>query len=127
MGAGTVTMPLRPDILPGQVFGFALYKGPRTWDFYIDSVAHKFVWGRFTGTTLGLSRGLPSDVYAQSAADGLLQAIHTGKAMRQDGDYAIGMPAVAGKSSGLVAFGSPDAVQSLFGQIWQTYQTPQQK
>jgi hypothetical protein len=86
MGTASITMPLRPDIIVGNIFSYAPFKDDVTWDFYIDSVSHSFPFGGQPYTTLGLSRGLPATVYNTPE---MLTAVLTGKATRFDGTLAI--------------------------------------
>jgi hypothetical protein len=90
MARGNVTMELRPDIRMGCRFRYAPFKNGQTWDFYIESVSHAYTFGGKSYTTLGLTRGLPTTIYSQTASGGMLQAIHTGNAARTSGGYASG-------------------------------------
>lgn len=127
MGIGSVVIPLAPGIRVGDRFQYSPFKGQETWDFYVENVAHNFIFGGGTlsTTTLGLSRGLPSSVYADTKESGVLQAIHVGNAQRLDGKYVVGLPKDSGP--GLTVFGQPDAIRDILGKIANTYVTPQQK
>jgi hypothetical protein len=87
MARGSVTMELRPDILIGNRFRYNPFKNDDTWDFYIETIDHSYRFGEESMTTVGLTRGLPTNVYSQTASGGLMQAIHTGNAVRTSGGY----------------------------------------
>lgn len=133
MARARATIPFSPDVLPGNIFRYAPFKGQAPWDFYLDAVQHDWTFGAVSTTTLTLSRGLPTSVYADSAASGVLVALHNGTAVRQNGVYtqrsADGVVAAIqkGTAPGLTPFGQPDSVQTLLGQIAQIYVTPQSK
>jgi hypothetical protein len=125
MARGRVTIPLRPDILPGNVFRYSPFKLADTWDFYIDTVAHGFIFGGRSTTTLSLSRGLPSKVYVDTTAGGLLESIWTGEAQRVDGEYKKGLP--EGTAPGLLTIESTnESITRFLGAIGQAYVTPMQ-
>ena len=90
MSKGAIEMELRPDILPGNVFTYSLFKDGNTYDFYIESVSHEYIFGTSSRTVLSLNRGLPSSVYQD---EDLLTDILSGNAMRLDGEYVSGLPA----------------------------------
>jgi hypothetical protein len=96
MARASVAIPLTPDILVGTRFRYAPFKDGVPWDFYIEAFRHTFVFGGESATTLTLSRGLPTAVYQAVQSGGLLQAIHTGNAMRQNGIYTVGLPTGTG-------------------------------
>lgn len=129
MANAQVVLPLRPDILPGNVFRYQPYKDEvGTWDFYIESVSHRFVFGgRPEGsvTMLGLSRGLPTSVYNDTTDTGLLRNVHIGNAQRLGGTYVSGVPSGLGPTAQL--FGTPESIQSFLGDLAQVYVTPQAK
>jgi hypothetical protein len=118
MAKGDVKYPLRPDIIPGNRFtympfksGDAPYIGPDPWDFYIEGVAHDFIFGGECTTTLTLCRGLPSDVYSDSE---LLAAVTQGTAWRINGQYQLG------PAQGLQSFSIQQAndVMSQIARVW---------
>lgn len=76
---------LRPDIQPGVRFRYPGDKAGTPWDAYVRTVAHSFVFGHASTTTLGLARALPSLVYEN---ENLLLALHTGRGAKVDGVYA---------------------------------------
>jgi hypothetical protein len=117
---GQVTIPLTPTMLVGTRFRYAPFKDGVPWDFYVTGFKHRFVFGGQCMTTLTLSRGLPADVYADA---NLLQAIFTGNAMRQNGEYVIGLP--AGTGPALQVIETPQQAATLAGQMAKTYVTPQ--
>ncbi|MDA8249167.1 MAG: hypothetical protein M0Z28_08305 [Rhodospirillales bacterium] len=129
MASAQVVLPLRPDILPGDRFHYQPFKDDNTeWEFYIDSVSHRFVFGgRPEGsvTALGLSRGLPRSVYQDSGASGMLRNVHVGNAQRLNGSYVSGVPAGLGPTAQL--FGAPEQIMAFLGQIAQAYVSPQTK
>jgi hypothetical protein len=106
MARGEVTLPLSPSIYIGTRFRYAPYKDGVPWDFYVEAVTHRYVHGGRCSTSLSLTRGLPSSVYADSSAGGLLQGIFTGNARRDyvagSGLYQKGQP--AGLGLGLQVF-----------------------
>lgn len=79
-----VTLNLRPDIPPGVKFRYPGDKAATLWDAYVRTVAHSFVFGQASTTTLGLARALPTAVYGD---ENLLLALHTGKGAKIDGVY----------------------------------------
>lgn len=85
---GYVNIALDPTITPGFRLRFAPYKDNINYDFYIESVTHDFEFGEASSTTLSLSRGLPSDVYAD---DGLMTAILSGNSVRVAGKIQSGL------------------------------------
>ena len=89
MASGTVSMPLRPDVVIGSRFQFTPTKATEPWMFYVVGVAHDIGLGRPAVTTLSLVRGLPLSVYQNQA---LLTAIHAGNAQRQGGTFTQGLP-----------------------------------
>ncbi len=84
MAYGTVSMELRPDIMPGCVFNYQPFKIGENWDFYISGISHSYVFGGPSQTQLSLSRGLPHSVYEDPK---MLLYLNTGRAIRQDGQY----------------------------------------
>ena len=124
---GQVTIPLAPSIRIGTRFRYTPFKNAlpddAPWDFYVEEVTHRFVFGGQSSTTLALTRGLPSSVYADSGSGGLLRAVYTGNARRQDGLYVPGLP--AGTGEGLQVFSTQENSNSLAGQMSATYVTPQ--
>jgi hypothetical protein len=83
MAFGNASILLRPDILPGNVFQCAPYKDNNTWDFYIESVTHSFMFGQRATTTMTISRGMPDSVYSDQ---NLMTQILTGNAARVNGN-----------------------------------------
>ncbi len=120
---GTVTLPLSPDILIGTRFRYAPFKSGEPWDFYILGVQHRYVFGGSSFTRLTLARGLPAAVYADNTSDGILKAIHVGNAMRQNGQYTVGLP--AGSEQALQVITTPSQAASLAGHLATVFQTPQ--
>ena len=122
---GTVTIPLSPGIPLGSRFRYAPYKDNVPWDFYVEGYSHKFVFGGQSSTTLTLCRGLPAEVYADTADDGMLRAVHTGNAMRPDGVYTIGLPDGTGPALQFVT--TPDQAAALNSYLANVFVTPQAK
>jgi len=123
MARAEVTMPLTPDVSIGNRWEHAPFKDNIKWQFYIEAVRHNFVFGGRSTTTLSLSRGLPSDIYADSSKDSLLYAIHLGNAMRQNGIYTKGLP--KNSSEALTLFSALDGAKEIAGQLSQVFVTPQ--
>jgi hypothetical protein len=127
MASASVTLPLAPTILIGTRFRYAPFKNSNiSWDFYIESVTHTYEFGGESGsstTRLTLSRGLPAAVYADSGSGGVLQAVHTGNAMRQEGAYVTGLP--AGSSVPLQVITTTAQAASLSAQLSSVFVTPQ--
>lgn len=92
MARGSVTIPLNPAVLVGARFRYAPFKNGELWDFYIEGFRHDFVFGGPSTTTLELTRGLPTLIYADTSDSGILRAICTGNAMRKNGRYVVGLP-----------------------------------
>ena len=113
------TSVLRPDVTVGTKWSYAPYKDGTLWTFYVEQVDHNWTFGGPSTTTLGLSRGLPATVYANSD---LLLAIHTGNAQRQNGQYQSGLP--AGAAAPLAAL-SVSEYTSFVNQLRQPYITAQ--
>jgi len=114
---------LMPDLPIGTRFRYSPHKDGLPWDFYIEGIQHHFVFGWLSTTTLTLSRGLPSSIYASASSDGLLQAIHVGNAMRHNGLYEVGLP--PDTAPGLTTFGPPESIQTLMGRLANIFVTPQ--
>lgn len=127
MALSNVALPLRPDIYPGFRYRYAPFKttSTLTWDYYIESVTHSYAFGAPATTTLNLSRGLPSKVYAASENGGVLEAIHMGNAQRLNGQYQKGLP--AGSAPALISFGPPDSIKQFMSNVAHIFVTPQQK
>lgn len=131
MARGTTTIPLRPDVLAGNIWRYPPFKGASptpggsaTWDFYIDGFRHEFVFGGRSQTVLTLSRGLPTSVYADPSDGGLLQSIWLGNAQRVNGGYEVGLP--QGTGPGLESVGNtPNSILEFMAHIGQSYVTPQ--
>ena len=110
MSKGACMGPLRPDIIPGNRWTFPPFKGQGTWDFYVNAVKHSFVFGGQSSTTLTLTRGLPSTVYADSSQAGILTQAHLGNAQRKDGKLQTGVPAGLGST---LQFLNPTTINGL--------------
>ena len=128
MARAEVAIPLAPSIYIGTRFEYAPFKDGIPWTFYVEGVTQRYVFGGRSETVLALSRGLPSSVYADSSASGLLQAIYTGNARRQylpgeSGIYKIGL--LEGTGKGLQVFSSFPAASNLAQQMWSGFVTPQ--
>ena len=123
MALAEVTLPLAPSVLIGTRFRYAPFKSGESWDFYIEAYEHNFVFGGTSTTKLTLTRGLPTAVYAGTAADGILRAIHTGNAMRQGGRYVVGLP--PGTELPLQIVSTPDQAAQLTGHLAAVFVTPQ--
>ena len=129
MASSSVAMPLRPDILPGCRFRHQPFKNQPSWDFYIQSVDQSWVFGGPSMTTLGLIRGFPTSVYADSstastagAAQGVLFNSLKGNAQRVNGNYVVGVPAFLGPTFQSLA---PTAMAQWLSQITPLYTSPQ--
>jgi hypothetical protein len=124
MAMDVATFPLRPDILIGCKFRFSPGKNEPTWDFYIEGVSHTFTFGGQSSTSLRLTRGLPTSVYAGQG--GILSQMLIGNAERINGSYQVGLP--AGSVGGLQAIkpGNEGTLAALTGAD-QAWRTPQQK
>jgi hypothetical protein len=129
MARGSVTIPLQPDILQGNVFRYRPFKSSSpdqgTWDFYVDSVQHSFTFGGRSATTLNLSRGLPSSVYADTKKGGVLESIWKGDARREGGRYLSGLPKDTGPALMSVEV-TNESVSAFLGAVGQAYVTPGQ-
>ena len=123
MAQADVVIPLSPKVLVGTRFRYAPFKSGEPWDFYVEAFEHTFVFGGNSTTRLTLSRGLPAAVYANAASDGILRAIHTGNAMRQNGVYTIGLP--PGTEVPLQIISTPSQASQLTGHLAATFVTPQ--
>ena len=139
MVRSVVTLPLRPDIMPGYRFRCMPSKSTISWDFYIDAVQHDYSFGGRgpSTTTLQLSRGLPTTIYESGGAtNSLLRSIHLGNAMRtsnppggtQSSDsYVAGLPPGLGPPLQTVVPRNNAQVAEFMGNIGSVYVTPQQK
>jgi hypothetical protein len=125
MARGDVTIPLAPHVLVGTRFRYAPYKDMINWDFYVESVTHSFVFGGESTTSLSLTRGLPSSIYADASDDGLLKAIMVGDAMRLNGRYTKGLP--EGSEKALQFFATVDQAAELNQHLATVNVTPQVK
>jgi hypothetical protein len=114
MASGTATFPMMPDMMPGTVFTYYPFKDGISWDFYVQGVSHQFSFGGSASTTLSLTRGLPSAIYADPSANGLLLAIFTATAMKQGGSYQINVNA---KGLEGITFADAPNVVSPWGQL----------
>lgn len=121
MARANVVFPYRPDIFPGSVFTYSPFKGEGSWTFYIEGVSHSYEFGGEAVTVLSLSRGLPSEIYNDDSADGLLMGIHMGTVERVNGVYTKNP-----NLKGIQAFGqNPSSVMNVLSEIAQVYKTPQ--
>ena len=125
---GQVAIPLSPSIYIGTRYRYAPFKDGITWDFYVEGVTHHYVFGGQSSTTLTLTRGLPTSVYNDTSAGGLLQSIYTGNARRQytpgtSGIYQIGLP--EGTGQGLQVFSTQENANNLSSQMWNGFAVPQ--
>jgi hypothetical protein len=124
MAVGSVVMPLRPDIMPGCKFEYAPFRGGELWTFYIEAAEHDYNFGGDSTTTLFLSRGLPSSVYADMSQKGIFYGVLTGTAERFEGEYALQQATT--NDIGLTIFGSqPDQLAALAASIALAYGNPQ--
>ena len=82
MEGGQVTFRLSPDNFVGMTFTYHPFRGDGPWTFYINAVQHNWKFGGPSITTLGLERGLPQDLYQNSAS---MQQILAGNAQRLNG------------------------------------------
>jgi hypothetical protein len=119
MAKGSVSMELRPDILPGNVFTYSPFKNGSDWDFYITGVTQTYIFGEQSNTTLSIDRGLPKSVYDDVQ---MLTALHTGTAIRQNGKYNVPNPIVNGLQP--ISIGTT-SIQQILGQSAQIFTTPQ--
>ncbi|MHB1954471.1 MAG: hypothetical protein ACYCOU_12060 [Sulfobacillus sp.] len=130
---GTVSMPLRPEIVPGNKLLYNPLKensqagNPNDdWLFYIEGLHHQYVFGKPSTTTLTISRGLRKSEYGNAK---LMIALHTGTAQRINGN----LTPITGKR-GLtyfngVEFNSQALLQNLpapFSQLVKNFSTPGQ-
>jgi hypothetical protein len=125
---GESMWPLMPNVYIGTRFEYPPFKDGIPWTFYVEGVTHRYAYGGHSSTTLSLTRGLPSSIYADASASGLLQAIYTGNARRQylpgqPGIYQIGLP--SGTGQGLQVFSSPTTAGGLAQQMCSCFVTPQ--
>jgi hypothetical protein len=125
MAKGDVVIPLNPSILAGTRFRYAPFKDGEPWDFYVEGFKHVFVFGGESRTTLTLTRGLPSSVYADASDGGVLRAILMGNAMRQNGEYVVGLP--PGSALPLTFVVTSDQAAQLSQKLTAAYVTPQTK
>ncbi len=124
MARAEVVIPLSPTILVGTRFRCAPYKNQNeTWDFYIRAFEHVFEFGGICYTRLTLTRGLPTDVYQDASDEGILRAIYTGNAMRENGEYVIGLP--AGTELPLQIVNTQPQIADLASHLSQVFVTPQ--
>lgn len=139
MSRSVVTLPLRPDVLPGMRFRYAPSKGPQTWDYYIDSATWTYNYGArsISTTTLSLSRGLPTQIYQDGgAANSLLRAIHLGDAQRTAspenveqavGEYTFGAAGGLTPTLSTIVPLNNASVASFLGNLGEIYVSPQMK
>lgn len=118
---GQITTNLRPDILPGCRFLFAPRKDRVLWQAYITGVTHDYQFGGLSTTTVQFSRGLPQSVYDD---DQLMLDIHTGNAMRQNGDYVSGIVSGLGKPLEPV---NNTNMTTVMGDVAKVFAVPQAK
>jgi hypothetical protein len=122
VASGVVVLPLRPDIVAGCRFRTRPFKSEPTWDFYIEGVEHRFVFGGPSTTSVTLSQGLPTAVYADASASGVLFNALKGNAMRQNGEYVVGVPSGLGNTLTPIP---PTNLSSWLSQVAPIYNTPQ--
>lgn len=126
MARAEVQIPLNPIIQIGCRFRYAPFKDGEPWDFYIEGYRHEFVFGGPSVTQVTLARGLPSSIYSDASTGGVLQAIVTGNAMRQNGVYVKGLPpGVSGTPTGLTFIQTANQVADLATNLTVTYVKPQ--
>lgn len=125
MLTGTVTIPLAPNVRVGTRFRYVPFKDGVPWEFYVEGIEHRFIFGGRSSTTLTLSRGLPASIYQDVSADGLLRAIHIGNAMRDGGYYVVGLPDGTGPALQFVT--TTEQAQTLNQQLSNIPNTPQAK
>ena len=123
MAHASAVFPLMPDVRIGTRFRYYPFKGAPSWDFYVEAVKHRFVFGGTSTTSLLLSRGLPTAIYQDSASNGRLKAIHLGNAQRFGGEYVVGLP--SGSAPPLTTFGSPESLTAMAGNLAEIFVTPQ--
>ena len=121
MARATVVIPLTPDILVGTRFRYVPFKNSASWDFYVESFQHNFVFGSESYTTLGLARGLPTSVYQDT---NLLQAVFAGNAQRLNGVYVSGLPSGSGPSLQFTT--TPEGAVAMQQSMTNFVNTPQQ-
>jgi hypothetical protein len=120
MAIGSVVLPLAPDLLPGTKFEYVPFKDNIPWTFYVESVTHNYEFGsNVAATVLGLSRGLPTSVYADTE---MVQNMIQGNVTRLNGVYEIGLPRGSGVPLTSYSLGN---LKQLFATINQLYVTPQ--
>lgn len=153
MGYAATVIQLRPDIMPGCRYRYQPLKNEDSWDFYIEGVIHNFKFGGPSTTTLTLTRGLPSALYADASDSSIQRAITLGKAQRVNGVYQASLPqivtqvntiatstnqAVSGSVSAvslstqeiepglqILPFNSPSALNAIQAQAAQVFVSPQ--
>ena len=123
MARGAVEIPLSPSILIGTRFRYAPFKDGVPWDFYVEGVRHRFVFGGRSSTVLTLTRGLPSTAYDSTSTDGLLRNIYIGNARRENGTYQVGLPAGTGQA--LQVFSTQENANDVVSQMTGGAVTPQ--
>ena len=123
MANATVTLPLNPAVLVGSRFRYAPFKDGVPWDFYIEGFKHSFVFGGRSTTTLTLTRGLPSTVYADASDGGVLKAIMVGNAQRLNGQYVAGLP--AGSAPSLQFVNTQSQAATFAANLANVFVTPQ--
>lgn len=70
---GRVTIPMWPDITPGNKFIYNPFKNNLNYEFYIEGVTHSYVYGGRSTTILDLGRGaLQSDYNDSNILTGML-------------------------------------------------------
>lgn len=122
MARAQMTTWMRPDIQIGCRFSYKPFRTNDTWDFYVEIVQHVFEFGGASTTTLGLTRGLPHDVYNDSGAGGVLFNMHIGNAQKVNGVYKTGLP--KGASEPLKSL-TPTQFNELVATLNSMYVTPQ--
>jgi len=120
MESAQMTSKLLPNIFVGGRFRYFPFRATEEWEFYIHSVTHSWRFGGPSTTTLGLERGLPASVYANTT---VLQQVLAGNAMRLNGTVVSGLP--AGSSAALQTVGMADSsLKTVLGQVATIYATP---
>lgn len=115
---GSVSMELRPDIIPGNKFTYTPFKNGQPYEFYIEGFEHEYEFGGESKTTLTLSRGLPKSVYDNIP---LLTGIHSGNAVRVNGEYDL---QTSPGALTFLNFGG-NSIKSALTRLCQDFITPQ--
>jgi len=81
----SVETPLAPDILPGNKFTYAPFKGGDPWTFYIEECIHTITFGGPSRTSFVLSRGLPKSSFSDTS---FMTDLLLGNIIRKEGGYS---------------------------------------